>query len=28
VCGYVAEHEAPDQCPICNAKRERFRLVI
>ncbi len=27
VCGYVAEHEAPDQCPICNAKREKFRRV-
>jgi rubrerythrin len=27
VCGYVAEGEAPDRCPICNAKREQFRLV-
>lgn len=27
VCGYVAEREPPDLCPICNAKRERFRLV-
>jgi len=27
VCGYVAEWEAPDQCPICNAKREKFRQV-
>jgi len=27
VCGYVAEREAPDRCPICNAKREQFRLV-
>jgi len=27
VCGYVAEREAPDRCPICNAKREKFRLV-
>ena len=27
VCGYVAEREPPDQCPICNAKREQFRLV-
>jgi rubrerythrin len=27
VCGYVAEREPPDQCPICNAKRERFQLV-
>jgi rubrerythrin len=27
VCGYVAEREAPDRCPVCNAKRERFSLV-
>ena len=27
VCGYVAEREPPDRCPICNAKREKFRLV-
>ena len=27
VCGYMAEHEAPDECPICNAKREKFNLV-
>jgi len=27
VCGYVAEGEAPDRCPICNAKRVQFRLV-
>ena len=26
VCGYIAEREVPDQCPICNAKRERFNL--
>ena len=28
VCGYVAERQAPDQCPICNASREKFRLVL
>lgn len=28
VCGYVAEREAPDECPVCGAKREQFRLVI
>jgi rubrerythrin len=28
VCGYVAEREAPDECPICNAKQERFVLVV
>lgn len=27
VCGYVAERESPDPCPICNARREQFRLV-
>ena len=27
VCGYVAERESPERCPICNAGRERFRLV-
>jgi rubrerythrin len=27
VCGYVAEREAPEQCPICGAKQEQFRLV-
>ncbi len=25
VCGYTAEDEIPDTCPICAAKRERFR---
>jgi rubrerythrin len=28
VCGYVAEREPPDRCPVCNAKREKFRKVI
>jgi rubrerythrin len=27
VCGYVAEHEAPDRCPVCGAKQEQFRPV-
>ena len=27
VCGHVAEREAPDQCPICKAARNKFRLV-
>ncbi len=27
VCGYVAEHEPPDQCPVCQAKREKFRVI-
>ena len=25
VCGYTVEGEAPDVCPICGAKRERFK---
>lgn len=24
VCGYVVEGDAPDECPICGAKREKF----
>jgi rubrerythrin len=27
VCGYVAEGEPPDTCPICNAKKEMFLKV-
>ncbi len=27
VCGYVAEGEAPERCPICNAPRKKFRQV-
>lgn len=27
VCGYVAEIEAPERCPVCNAPREQFRQV-
>lgn len=27
VCGYVAEREPPDPCPVCNADGEKFRLV-
>jgi rubrerythrin len=25
VCGYTVEGEAPDRCPVCKAKKERFR---
>ena len=25
VCGYTAEGEIPEKCPICAAKRDRFR---
>jgi rubrerythrin len=27
VCGYIAEREAPERCPVCNAKKELFRCV-
>jgi len=27
VCGYIAEREVPDQCPICNAGRTKFHLA-
>jgi len=27
ICGYTAEGEAPDKCPVCNARRERFRKI-
>ena len=25
VCGYTVEGEAPDSCPVCGAKKEKFR---
>jgi rubrerythrin len=25
VCGYTLEGDAPDRCPICGAKKEKFR---
>jgi rubrerythrin len=25
VCGYTLEGEAPDNCPVCSAKKEQFR---
>ncbi len=28
VCGYVAEGEAPERCPVCNAPRKQFRQVV
>jgi len=27
VCGYTAEGEAPDECPVCKAKKQGFRKV-
>ena len=26
-CGWTVEGEPPERCPLCGAKRERFRLV-
>lgn len=26
VCGHTIEGEVPDVCPICNAKKDRFRI--
>ncbi len=26
VCGYIAEDEAPEACPICGAKKSAFKL--
>ena len=25
VCGHTVEGEAPDRCPVCNAKQEKYR---
>ncbi|NLH49276.1 MAG: rubrerythrin family protein [Myxococcales bacterium] len=27
VCGYIAEGRIPDECPVCQAKPEKFREV-
>ncbi len=27
ICGYTAENEAPEKCPICQAAREKFKAV-
>jgi rubrerythrin len=27
VCGYTAEGEAPDECPVCKAKKRAFKKV-
>jgi rubrerythrin len=26
VCGYTIEGEAPERCPICKAKKDRFKI--
>jgi len=27
ICGYTAEHEAPDKCPVCQAGKNSFRKI-
>ena len=27
VCGHTAEGEAPDICPVCGAKKEKFTKI-
>ncbi len=27
VCGFTTEDEAPERCPLCNAKKERFKKI-
>jgi rubrerythrin len=27
VCGYTAEGEAPDQCPVCKSKKQAFKKI-
>jgi rubrerythrin len=27
VCGYTCENEAPDECPVCKAKKKAFFKV-
>jgi len=26
VCGWTGEGEPPDECPLCKAKKDRFRV--
>ena len=28
VCGYIAEDEAPERCPVCEAIKERFKAMV
>jgi rubrerythrin len=27
ICGYTAEGEAPDECPVCKAKKKAFKQI-
>ncbi len=28
VCGYITDGEAPDNCPVCRAPKEKFKKVV
>lgn len=28
VCGHTVENEAPERCPVCNARREMYRRFV
>jgi len=27
ICGYTAEEDAPDECPVCKAKKQAFKKI-
>ncbi len=27
ICGHTVENEAPDECPVCKAKKEKFKKI-
>ena len=27
ICGYISQHEAPQNCPVCNAIRTKFKQI-
>jgi rubrerythrin len=27
VCGFMVENEAPGKCPVCGAKKEKFKKI-
>ena len=28
ICGYTHEGDAPDSCPVCNAKKDKFSKIV
>lgn len=28
ICGYIAEGEPPDQCPVCRAPKKQFKQIV